>query len=579
MGSRDTWRAAAVPSISSRIASRRIWSALPGVTVHPVRAAVGRASARRAPARARGRRRARRSAGPACVLVNGGNARVPARPGSTICTRPMCPRAGSLGAAVISSARAQVLSRAGTRRAAACLRSSSATAGALRRTWSASTASIRSRVRVVYYGIDAGGVSRHRPPRSGTPRERRSASADRRVAVFIGALGDRRKGFDVLFDAWRGFAAGPAWDIDLFVAGAGAERDGWMARAREAGPRRAHSLPRLPNRCRVRARRGRCSRPPGALRGVRPRRARSDLPRRAGHRHGMSPASRSATRRLSPDSSSPIRRGGARCARVARMAGAASRPGASERPHSRRISRRVPGTTWPPTSSRPSNDRMPAFVDVDRCWVCEGTRSRARARRVVRVVRIRDSGSAAGSLFRRVGVHRAMHAMRLCAAVAGAGAAALFRSDVRPAMVGGLDRPRAPRRYKDVIFADILDALARRLPPARRRLLDVGAHAGSLPGARAPRRAGTRKDWSSIRGRPRLPALRAAVGSIRATCTRSLSADEALRRARAHRRARARAGASSHPPEGCSSLVGRRLDCDQSAERARTARQGARSIA
>jgi SAM-dependent methyltransferase len=32
--------------------------------------------------------------------------------------------------------------------------------------------------------------------------------------------------------------------------------------------------------------------------------------------------------------------------------------------------------------------------------------------------------------------------------------------------------------YKDAIFDDILGALGRRLPPGRRRLLDVGAHAG-----------------------------------------------------------------------------------------------------
>jgi 2-polyprenyl-3-methyl-5-hydroxy-6-metoxy-1,4-benzoquinol methylase len=32
--------------------------------------------------------------------------------------------------------------------------------------------------------------------------------------------------------------------------------------------------------------------------------------------------------------------------------------------------------------------------------------------------------------------------------------------------------------YKDLIFSEILNELGRRLPPARRRLLDVGAHAG-----------------------------------------------------------------------------------------------------
>ena len=73
-----------------------------------------------------------------------------------------------------------------------------------------------------------------------TDSERRAARealgiGDRRVAVFIGALGDRRKGFDVLFDAWRGLAADPAWDVDLFVVGAGAEREAWMQQAREAG--------------------------------------------------------------------------------------------------------------------------------------------------------------------------------------------------------------------------------------------------------------------------------------------------------------------------------------------------------
>src|SRR5262245_6035953 len=42
--------------------------------------------------------------------------------------------------------------------------------------------------------------------------------------------------------------------------------------------------------------------------------------------------------------------------------------------------------------------------------------------------------------------------------------------------------------YKDAIFADILDALGRRLPRNRRRLLDVGAHAGRF--IAAARRAG-----------------------------------------------------------------------------------------
>ena len=55
------------------------------------------------------------------------------------------------------------------------------------------------------------------------------------MAIFVGALGDRRKGFDVLFEAWRMLVLDPAWDVDLFVAGEGAERDAWIARSKEMG--------------------------------------------------------------------------------------------------------------------------------------------------------------------------------------------------------------------------------------------------------------------------------------------------------------------------------------------------------
>jgi glycosyltransferase involved in cell wall biosynthesis len=87
------------------------------------------------------------------------------------------------------------------------------------------------RVRTVYYGVDA---SLFRP-----------ASDDERVAwrgalgwrgehprvVFVGALGDRRKGFDVVYDAWRVLSAMPSWDADLIVVGAGAELPAWRERA------------------------------------------------------------------------------------------------------------------------------------------------------------------------------------------------------------------------------------------------------------------------------------------------------------------------------------------------------------
>ena len=100
----------------------------------------------------------------------------------------------------------------------------------------------RSRLRVIYYGCDArlfGCVGAD---------ERRAARASmqvrdgRRVAVFVGALGDRRKGFDVLFDAWHTLSRDSLWDVDLLVAGAGAEAAAWTERTQAAGLARSVRL-------------------------------------------------------------------------------------------------------------------------------------------------------------------------------------------------------------------------------------------------------------------------------------------------------------------------------------------------
>jgi glycosyltransferase involved in cell wall biosynthesis len=93
------------------------------------------------------------------------------------------------------------------------------------------------RVRTVYYGADA---ERFRPP---SPAERAASraalgwgEADARPAVaFVGALGDARKGFDTLFEAWRRLARDPGWDARLVVAGAGAALPAWRARAEAEG--------------------------------------------------------------------------------------------------------------------------------------------------------------------------------------------------------------------------------------------------------------------------------------------------------------------------------------------------------
>ena len=90
------------------------------------------------------------------------------------------------------------------------------------------------RIRVVYYGIDP---DRFRPASDAERRDARAALGwdDRPVLTFIGALGDRRKGFDTLLDAWKLRSADPSWDARLFVIGHGAELPLWKQRVESLG--------------------------------------------------------------------------------------------------------------------------------------------------------------------------------------------------------------------------------------------------------------------------------------------------------------------------------------------------------
>ena len=95
------------------------------------------------------------------------------------------------------------------------------------------------RAHSVYLGIDP---TLFRPP---TADERALARAQIRAGdagsperpqiAFIGALGDTRKGFDVLFSAWASLCADSAWDADLVVVAMGGELPAWKARADDAG--------------------------------------------------------------------------------------------------------------------------------------------------------------------------------------------------------------------------------------------------------------------------------------------------------------------------------------------------------
>jgi glycosyltransferase involved in cell wall biosynthesis len=90
-----------------------------------------------------------------------------------------------------------------------------------------------SRLRVVYYGSDAVRFARVTAEERAAARRHLGWPADRPAVVFIGALGDRRKGFDRLFAAWRTLCRESRWDAGLIVVGHGSELAAWRRRTAE----------------------------------------------------------------------------------------------------------------------------------------------------------------------------------------------------------------------------------------------------------------------------------------------------------------------------------------------------------
>lgn len=92
-----------------------------------------------------------------------------------------------------------------------------------------------ARIHTVYYGTDA---EWHRPPSAAErqqARERLGWKDDRPGLVFVGALGDRRKAFDVVFSAWSALCRDREWDARLVVVGAGRELPEWKRRTNAEG--------------------------------------------------------------------------------------------------------------------------------------------------------------------------------------------------------------------------------------------------------------------------------------------------------------------------------------------------------
>ena len=93
------------------------------------------------------------------------------------------------------------------------------------------------RIQVVYYGNDG---TRFRPLDTDERLKIRSEldlslEPDSKIAVFVGALGDRRKGFDLLYDAWLDLSRHAGWDVRLLVVGAGRDLDHWRERSARDG--------------------------------------------------------------------------------------------------------------------------------------------------------------------------------------------------------------------------------------------------------------------------------------------------------------------------------------------------------
>jgi len=87
------------------------------------------------------------------------------------------------------------------------------------------------RIHVVYYGSDPQLSYAANSEERQILRVRLGLSQEKFLVLFVGALGDRRKGFDTLFDAWQATGKEFQESSELIVVGRGAELALWQRRA------------------------------------------------------------------------------------------------------------------------------------------------------------------------------------------------------------------------------------------------------------------------------------------------------------------------------------------------------------
>jgi len=78
-----------------------------------------------------------------------------------------------------------------------------------------------ARIKVVYYGTDSEEFSPVTSEERDSARLELNLDQNRPVIVFVGALSDSRKGFDILYDAWERVGRKSGWDSELIVVGSG----------------------------------------------------------------------------------------------------------------------------------------------------------------------------------------------------------------------------------------------------------------------------------------------------------------------------------------------------------------------
>lgn len=83
------------------------------------------------------------------------------------------------------------------------------------------------RIQVLYYGSDPTRFYPASKQERADIRTQLGLDPKAAIAIFIGALGDRRKGFDLVYRAWQTLRSRGAFNLNLIVIGAGQEADHW----------------------------------------------------------------------------------------------------------------------------------------------------------------------------------------------------------------------------------------------------------------------------------------------------------------------------------------------------------------